>query len=58
MNYYLSVLTNYAQFSGRARRAEYWNFVLFNVGDLYRIGMLSFLASAFGVVLVVYWAAI
>lgn len=30
MNYYLSVLKNYATFSGRAPRAEYWYFVLFN----------------------------
>ena len=30
MNYYLSVLKNYAKFDGRARRAEYWYFVLFN----------------------------
>ncbi|MEH0157435.1 DUF805 domain-containing protein [Limibacter armeniacum] len=31
MNYYLKVLQNYAVFSGRARRSEYWYFVLFNV---------------------------
>lgn len=31
MNYYLKVLQNYATFSGRARRKEYWMFVLFNV---------------------------
>ena len=31
MNYYLSVLKKYAVFSGRARRAEYWYFVLFNM---------------------------
>jgi uncharacterized membrane protein YhaH (DUF805 family) len=31
MNYYLNVLKNYAIFSGRARRSEYWYFVLFNV---------------------------
>jgi len=31
MNYYLSVLKNYAKFDGRARRAEYWYFVLFNI---------------------------
>lgn len=31
MNYYLSVLKNYAVFSGRARRAEYWYFILFNL---------------------------
>ena len=30
MNYYLNVLKNYATFSGRARRSEYWYFALFN----------------------------
>lgn len=30
INYYLAVLKKYAVFSGRARRAEYWYFVLFN----------------------------
>jgi uncharacterized membrane protein YhaH (DUF805 family) len=30
MNYYLNALRNYALFSGRARRSEYWYFVLFN----------------------------
>jgi uncharacterized membrane protein YhaH (DUF805 family) len=30
MNYYLAVLQNFAKFSGRARRSEYWYFVLFN----------------------------
>lgn len=31
MNWYLKVLQNYAVFSGRARRTEYWMFVLFNM---------------------------
>ena len=31
MNWYLSVLKNYAAFGGRARRKEYWMFVLFNI---------------------------
>ena len=31
MNYYLKVLQNYATFSGRARRSEYWYFFLINV---------------------------
>jgi len=31
MNWYLEVLNKYAVFSGRARRKEYWFFVLFNV---------------------------
>jgi len=31
MNWYIEVLKKYAVFSGRARRKEYWFFVLFNV---------------------------
>lgn len=31
MNWYFKVLRNYAGFSGRARRTEYWMFVLFNL---------------------------
>ncbi|GGD18205.1 DUF805 domain-containing protein [Flavobacterium orientale] len=31
MKYYLEVLQKYAEFNGRARRKEYWMFVLFNV---------------------------
>ena len=31
MNWYLTVLKKYAVFSGRARRAEYWMFLLFNM---------------------------
>jgi len=31
MNYYVSVLKKYAEFNGRAGRAEYWYFVLFNL---------------------------
>lgn len=30
MNWYLKVLKQYADFKGRARRKEYWMFVLFN----------------------------
>ena len=30
VDYYVKVLKNYTTFSGRARRAEYWNFVLIN----------------------------
>ena len=42
MNWYLEVLRKYAQFSGRARRKEYWLFTLFNgliVVALMLIGM-------------------
>ena len=31
MEWYLSVLKNYVGFSGRARRKEYWMFLLFNI---------------------------
>ena len=31
MNWYLKVLKQYSDFSGRARRKEYWMFVLFNI---------------------------
>ena len=36
MNNYFKVLQNYATFSGRARRKEFWMFVLFNfiVGEV------------------------
>ena len=31
MNWYLKALRQYADFSGRARRTEYWMFILFNM---------------------------
>jgi uncharacterized membrane protein YhaH (DUF805 family) len=31
IKYYLNAIKNYATFTGRARRREYWYFVLFNV---------------------------
>lgn len=31
MNWYLKVLKQYADFNGRARRQEFWMFVLFNI---------------------------
>ncbi|HXH22216.1 MAG TPA: DUF805 domain-containing protein [Dehalococcoidia bacterium] len=31
MDYYMAVLRKYADFSGRARRAEYWMFALINL---------------------------
>ncbi len=31
MNWYVKVLKQYADFNGRARRQEYWMFVLFNI---------------------------
>ena len=31
MNYWLGCIKKYAEFSGRARRKEYWMFILFNM---------------------------
>lgn len=31
MHWYLHVLRNYANFTGRSRRSEYWNFVLWSI---------------------------
>lgn len=37
MNWYLKVLKQYATFSGRSRRKEYWMFFLFNIIITYGI---------------------
>ena len=45
MNYYLSVLKKYAVFSGRARRAEYWYFILFNLIIAFGLGLIEGLSG-------------
>ena len=41
MEWYLLVLKKYAVFSGRARRKEYWMFVLFNCIICFGLGFLA-----------------
>lgn len=41
MNWYLKVMKNYAVFSGRARRKEYWMFYLFNMIFLFVAAVLD-----------------
>jgi uncharacterized membrane protein YhaH (DUF805 family) len=41
MKYYLNVLKNYVNFDGRARRKEYWMFVLFNAIISFILGMIG-----------------
>ena len=41
MNWYTKVLKQYADFSGRARRTEYWMFTLFNVIVLIVLGFVD-----------------
>lgn len=47
MNYYLKVLRQYVDFKGRARRAEYWNFVL--ISFLISIALSLIDVFAFGI---------
>ena len=41
MNWYIEALKNYAVFSGRARRKEYWYFTLFNFIIAFVFGFIS-----------------
>ena len=52
MNYYIDCITKkYVCFSGRARRKEYWMFVLFNFIVAFVVGFIGgFLAGATNVV--------
>jgi len=45
MHYYINVLKKYAVFKGRATRAEYWYFVLFNVIASIILGIISKIIS-------------
>ena len=46
MKWYIKVLRQYADFSGRARRKEYWMFVLFNTIISLGLGFISGLVGA------------
>jgi uncharacterized membrane protein YhaH (DUF805 family) len=45
MNWYMTVLQRYADFSGRAMRIEYWMFFLFNFLIAFAIGFVFGLAG-------------
>ena len=47
MNWYLAVLRKYADFSGRARRQEYWWFTLFNLLAYIIFGVLDGLTGTY-----------
>jgi uncharacterized membrane protein YhaH (DUF805 family) len=51
MNYYLTVLKKYAVFEGRAQRAEYWYFVLFNAIISIILGILGKVIGVFNITL-------
>jgi len=58
MSWYLTVLKKYAVFSGRARRKEYWMFVLFNVIIGFVLGFIEGLAGGPGVLGGIYGLAV
>jgi uncharacterized membrane protein YhaH (DUF805 family) len=41
MNHFITVLKKYAVFSGRASRAEYWYFILFNTIIAFVLGLIT-----------------
>ena len=54
MSWYLAVIKNYAGFSGRARRKEYWMFQLLNILFLGVAATLDFAAGTYGVIYILY----
>jgi uncharacterized membrane protein YhaH (DUF805 family) len=46
MNYFIEALGKYAVFSGRARRSEYWYFVLFTCLIAFALAALGFAVAA------------
>ena len=58
MNWYIQVLTKYAEFNGRARRSEYWYFVLINILVSIGIYIMDAVIGTFGVLGLLYSLAI
>lgn len=50
MNWYLEVLKKYTVFTGRARRTEYWMFVLFNIIISFLLGLIEGMMGGVGVI--------
>ena len=58
MNWYLEVLKNYAVFTGRARRTEYWMFALVNFIIAMAIGIVEGVLGGPGVIGMLYFLAV
>ncbi|QKY68399.1 DUF805 domain-containing protein [Lentibacillus sp. CBA3610] len=58
MQWYTKVLRNYVTFTGRARRTEYWMFVLFNFIILLLISILEAIMALPGVLSTLYSLAV
>lgn len=58
MNWYLDVLKQYAVFTGRARRKEYWMFFLFNIIISFALGLIEGLVGGPGILGLIYTLAV
>jgi uncharacterized membrane protein YhaH (DUF805 family) len=58
MNWYLQVLRKYVDFTGRARRTEYWMFFLFNLIISFALGIVEALFGGPGILGAIYGLAV
>src|SRR3954469_2449090 len=58
VNWYLAALKNYVGFSGRARRTEFWMFVLFNVIIEIVLAAIGYAINDHSILLYVYAVAV
>jgi uncharacterized membrane protein YhaH (DUF805 family) len=54
VDYYVAALKKYAEFGGRARRAEYWMFTLFNVLISIGLSIVDAIVGTFGILSLIY----
>ncbi|WP_342416354.1 DUF805 domain-containing protein [Paenibacillus sp. FSL R10-2782] len=58
MQWYLKVLQNYVGFQGRARRTEYWMFVLFSTIATFIIGLIDGIVGLTPILMYLYSLAV
>ncbi|KJY39023.1 MULTISPECIES: DUF805 domain-containing protein [Streptomyces] len=58
MNYYLDVIKRYADFQGRARRQEYWMFLLWNIPIVIVLTILDYALGSYPVITWIYTLAV
>ncbi len=59
INWYLKVVRdNYANFSGRARRAEFWNFIICNIVITLLLSLLIFILDDTGIKMYIAYALV
>ena len=58
MNGYLATLKKYADFSGRARRTEYWLFILFNTIIAMVLSVIDYVLESPGIIGLIFALAI